>query len=80
MGTPERDRLSWHTNIELSQNSGAPAQVISFGWRSGDNIELNSNGDWERFVLTTSPVPVPATLPLLLAGVGGFAALRRKKA
>lgn len=30
-------------------------------------------------VVTPSSVPVPATLPLLLAGLGGFAALRRRK-
>lgn len=32
-----------------------------------------------RVITEVSPVPVPATLPLLLAGFGGLAALRRRK-
>jgi hypothetical protein len=56
----------------------------SFGW------ERNSgDGNWNfygydaafkaSFSGSTSPVPVPATLPMLAGAIGGIAALRRRK-
>ena len=80
----ERDRLSWHTNwtgYAPDQNASDPAAWLSPGWRSGNNISLNSAANWERVVLTANmtPVPVPGALPLLLGGLGGLVALRRRK-
>lgn len=75
--TVERDRLSWHTF-----GTNARDILVENGWRSGSNIWLNTTTDWERLVLTTgvSAVPLPASLPLLLVGIGAIGALRRKKA
>ena len=39
---------------------------------NGDPSILNVNGD-------LAPIPLPATLPLLLAGMGGLAIMRRKR-
>ena len=39
---------------------------------------VSQPGDWIR-VVTATQVPVPASLPLLLAGFGGFGLLRRMK-
>lgn len=79
--TPERDRLSWHTGGGYKV---APT-AVNGGWRSGNNIELNSSQDWQRYVLVQdniAPVPEPETYAMLLAGLAimGAAAARRRKA
>lgn len=70
----ERDRLSWTT-------SGL--NVVTAGWRSGDNVELQSATDWERVVFVNTnppaPVPVPAAVWLLGSGVAGLVSARRRK-
>jgi hypothetical protein len=38
-----------------------------------------TRGEFDGVGLDVAPVPVPAALPMLIAGLGGFAALRRKK-
>lgn len=80
-GRDERDRLSWHTNIGISGRSASQdALELSFGWRSGNNTGLNSTTAWERVVLTRlAPVPVPASLPLLVGAVGAIVLVRRRK-
>lgn len=80
-GTPERDRLSWHTSGGYDvMPTGADG-----GWRAGSNIELNDSQDWQRYVLVQdniAPVPEPETYAMLLAGLAimGAAAARRRKA
>ncbi len=62
-------RTENHDSIEL-----VDAKTLSF--------ELSTNAthiDNIRVITQVAPVPVPASLPLLLAGFGGFAALRRFK-
>jgi hypothetical protein len=73
-------RLSWHSQ---GGYGNAPTSLWG-GWRSGSHMGFL--GDWERYVLTASdadlalpPVPVPASFPLLLAGLAGFGLLRRKQ-
>lgn len=80
-GTPERDRLSWHT----SGGYGALPSAVQGGWRAGSNIMLNESQDWQRYVLVQdniAPVPEPETYAMLLAGLAimGAAAARRRKA
>jgi len=81
-GTPERDRLSWHTDGGYN----IAATSVSGGWRSGSNINLNDSQDWQRYVLVfqdnIAPVPEPETYAMLLAGLGliTVAARRRRKA
>lgn len=80
-GTPERDRLSWHT----SGGYNVLPTAVDGGWRAGSNIELNNSQDWQRYVLVQdniAPVPEPETYAMLLAGLAimGAAAARRRKA
>lgn len=80
-GQSERDRLSWHT----SGGYATAPTAVEGGWRSGDNIWLNSSQDWQRYVLVQdniAPVPEPETYAMLLAGLAimGAAAARRRKA
>ncbi|MDX1365989.1 PEP-CTERM sorting domain-containing protein [Pseudomonas sp.] len=80
-GTPERDRLSWHTGGGYN----VAATSVSGGWRSGSNTELNGSQDWQRYILVLqdniAPVPEPETYAMLLAGLGliTVAARRRRK-
>ncbi len=50
---------------------------------SGDTISLGMRvtepGDWIRVVTAVAPVPVPAAMPLLLAGLGGLGFMARRK-
>lgn len=80
-GTPERDRLSWHTGGGYNV---APT-AVNGGWRAGSNIMLNGSPDWQRYVLVQdniAPVPEPETYAMLLAGLAimGAAVARRRKA
>ncbi len=74
-GSPERDRLSWHTN---SSYSALPTS-IERGWRSGSNIELNSSTDWDRMVLTYTVVPVPGAVLLGMLGLSVAGVKLRKR-
>jgi hypothetical protein len=78
-GSPwERDRLSWHTYD--SGGSGFVATVVNGGWRSGTNIGLNFNTDWDRLVLTYEPVPLPGAFLLGAIGLGVAQWRLRKRA
>lgn len=60
---------------------------IGSGWNGGflgyvDNVTLAADDEittWNFEVQTQGEVSEPATLALLLAGIGGVAALRRRK-
>lgn len=70
-GTPENDRLSWHTNGGVNS---LPVSVFG-GWRSGTNIELNGAKNWSRLVFTANATPieptaVPAPASLAIFGLG----------
>ena len=42
-------------------------------------MRVTEPGDWIRVVTAATPVPLPAGLPLLLAGLGGIGLLRARK-
>lgn len=79
-GTPENDRLSWHT----SGSSNSSPTFIEGGWRSGTHVGLNSSTTWSRLVFTAnaSPtaVPAPSTLAVLGLGLMLLTGFRRRKA
>ncbi len=58
--------------------SGAP---IAFGLRTGNNLVTGTRVGYDNFSVTLdiAPIPVPATLPLVLAGVGALALASRRR-
>jgi len=74
----ERDRLSWHTDQRYTSGGLEPTGIL-FGWRSGDNLNLNQRSDWDRLVLRYSPVPEPSVLSLLAFGLLGLGFIRKKR-
>ena len=80
-GQDERDRLSWHASDGYGTT---PTQVI-FGWRAGNNVNLNSSSDWQRVVFTThsltAAIPEPSTWAMMILGFTGvgYMAYRRKR-
>lgn len=83
-GSTERDRLSWHTNAGggFIGEYTALATHVRFGWRSGDNTNLNYNPNWQKVVFTLDEVSrVPdagSSLALMGAGLLSLFALRRR--
>ena len=51
------------------------ANTLTASFRTNGNFVDNA-----RVITSVAPVPVPASLPLLLAGLGGLALMRRRKA
>ncbi|MEM6308721.1 MAG: VPLPA-CTERM sorting domain-containing protein [Pseudomonadota bacterium] len=72
-----------YASIDLSANSETDmVTFLSDTVEIGDSIFVRSygSGGFDSLVLSPVPVPLPAGLPLMLAGVGAFAWMRRKSA
>ncbi len=76
VGVPERDRLSWHASGDYE----SIPTYINGGWRSGTNTGLNYSTDWDRLVLTSNVVPLPAGVLLGILGLGVAQWRLRKRA
>lgn len=59
-------------------NGQRTTAVNGFDGGQFDLLYVATNGDPSILKVDMTPVPVPASLPLLLAGLGGFAFLRRR--
>ena len=65
---------------EWDSSSGTDFSSISFDMAMNvGNFALSNITFWDTTTPPPAPVPLPASALLLLAGVGGFAALRRRK-
>lgn len=68
----------------LEQNQGCSDTNTNDGYSFLGNaltlcMAVTEPGDWIRVVTAATPVPVPAALPLLLAGLGGLGLMARRK-
>ena len=60
-------------------NGGNPFTDGAFGFYNYSQSNVRYAGLTEEVLPPASPIPLPASLPLLLAGIGGLAFLRRRK-
>jgi len=66
------------TDLRLSWHGGNP--IIDGGWRSGDNIWLNSDTVWQRYILVkANSVPEPGTLVLFALGLAAIGFYRKRQ-
>jgi hypothetical protein len=77
----------WFTNDPVAGRSVGAANFLQSDSFSGPGatqlaLDPNSSGAYGTWKVTPSPVPLPATLPLLASGLGlmGFARRRRRAA
>lgn len=79
------DGIQFFDNGMIETNAPAPTTVINSAFDfSGGNFQLfyaaaNGNPSVLEVTGTPAPIPLPAALPLLLAGLGGFGLMRRRK-
>lgn len=66
---------AFHVTLDLAGLS--PTSTISF-FSSGSGWQGGSDESWAIDNLTVAAVPLPATAPLVLMGLAGMAALRRR--
>ena len=79
---PNLISVSVNGNVELSYTSamfGSTFTDGAFGFYNYSQDRVRYAGITEEVLPPSSEVPLPASLPLLLAGIGGVAALRRRK-
>lgn len=69
--------LYFETTLTLTQAPGAGSYLLSF---FGTDAQLTPSGDTFDFKVTAAAVPLPATLPLLMAGLGVIGWVGRRRA
>ncbi len=66
--------------VDSDSFSGAASQFLSIAGTGIASFTIaQSSGGFDNLEFDLAPVPLPASLPLLLAGLGGIAVMRRKK-
>lgn len=68
------------TSVSFTESVSLMAgDTVDFVVGRGADNSFNFDGTILAATISTPPVPLPAGLPLLAAGLGGFALVRRKK-
>lgn len=66
---------AWSSSETITSIGG----TMFFAFENPTSVTPNSRMQFSVKALEVTPVPVPAALPLLLAGIGGLALMRRRK-
>ena len=64
----------------LAGMTGPVTQAYNLTFLQSDDSRGGASGHYSRNLVTVAAVPLPAGAVLLISGLGGFAALRRRKA
>lgn len=77
-GGPTRDRFIGQAGTPADNGTAQVSGLVSPIFNIGDTFAFRYSGSGALDSIVLAPVPLPAGLPLLMAGLGGLALMRRR--